>query len=245
MFRNSKSGIYLSAGVGNIPIQALFIRSCVQCGMLAAKMQTRIPTIAIALITAVAGGVFVMTLVNAVFYAPDSGGDISSLQASFVPPAPEVAQSTSVPVRLLIPSLSVNARVQYVGMNKKGEMGIPNNFSDVAWYKYGPVPGQLGSAVMAGHVDNGLALPGVFRRLGEMKEGDDVYVIAKDGSKLRFVVQSVETYPYDEGPVERVFGASDAARLNLITCSGAWLRGKRTYAERTVVYTTYVETVQS
>lgn len=127
-------------------------------------------------------------------------------------------------------------------MNEQGQMKAPSNFKDVGWYRYGTVPGQLGSAVMDGHVDNGLSLGGVFKRLGDIKVGDDVYVIAKDGSELHFIVRGVETYPYTTGPTERIFGANDVARLNLITCAGTWVRGDQTYSDRLVVYTTFVAT---
>jgi len=177
--------------------------------------------------------------VRATVYAPEGGDDIAP---SGIPGPPVVAQSESLPARLLIPSLSIDARVQQVGMNEKGQMKAPSNFKDVGWYRYGTVPGQLGSAVMDGHVDNGLSLGGVFKRLGDVKVGDDVYVIAKDGSELHFIVRGVETYPYAAGPAERIFGANDVARLNLITCAGTWVRGDQTYSDRLVVYTTFVAT---
>lgn len=198
-------------------------------------------TVVAVVVIALSALVFIGTLVRAAFYAPDSELSIQTLLETFVP-EPNVAQTMSNPVRLEIPSLSVNARVQQVGKNKKGEMAVPSNYADVAWYRNGTVPGQRGSAVINGHVDNGLALPGVFKNLGNLKVGDDVYVRAKDGSMLHFEVTELATYPYTDGPVERIFGADDAARLNLITCTGAWLPGKRTYTERLVVYTTFVDT---
>lgn len=195
--------------------------------------------IAVAIVV-IAGTVFFTTLVRAVFYTPE--GEITV--PSIVPMIePEVAQSASLPLRLQIPSLSINARVQQVGLNAKKNMAAPTNFTDVGWYKYGTVPGQLGSAVIDGHVDNGLALSGVFKRLGDMAIGDDVYITARDGSRLHFVVTDIQSYPYTDAPSERIFSAKDAAHLNLITCAGTWIKGKRTYDERLVVYTTYKDTI--
>lgn len=195
-------------------------------------MNARFSTVAIAAVTMGAALVFVGTMVQALFYAPTS--EIEPPEQMLL-----VAATSSKPVRLEIPSLGIDAKVQYVGVNGKGEMGIPSNFKDVAWYRYGTVPGQLGSAVIAGHVDNGLALPVVFWRLKEMRVGNDVYVVARDGSKLRFTVTGIATYPYTESPAERIFGESDKARLNLITCAGSWLKGLRTYSERLVIYTVF------
>lgn len=188
------------------------------------------------LVIIVAGGVFVNTLVHATLYAPDSTDASMNVPTST---APITADSATEPEQLLIPSLSINAHVQHVGTNAKGMMAVPSNFTDVAWYKYGTVPGKLGSAVIDGHVDNGLALAGVFKHLGDIKVGDDVFVVTMNGKKLHFVVSDVETYPYTDGPADRIFNASDAAHLNLITCAGTWVKGGHTYNERLVVYTTY------
>ncbi len=144
-----------------------------------------------------------------------------------------------LPTRLKIPSLDIDARVQQVGINKKGEMGIPDNFRDVAWYAYGPAPGEKGSAVIDGHVDNALALSGVFKRLHEVRAGDEVIVVTESGAQLRFIVVDVQTYPYADVPLDLIFTRADAARLNLITCAGTWVSGLRTYDKRTVVYTIF------
>lgn len=195
-------------------------------------MNVRFSTVAVALVTVSALLVFLATAVQAFLYTPTS---------EIEPPGqiPLVAATSSKPARLKIPSLDIDANVQYVGVNGKGEMGIPSNFKDVAWYRYGTIPGQLGSAVIAGHVDNGLGLPAVFWDLKDLKAGDDVYIVAEDGSRLHFLVSDVATYPYTDSPAERIFAESDKARLNLITCSGKWLPGKRTYSERLVIYTVF------
>lgn len=185
-------------------------------------------------IVLVAGIIFARTVVLAVFYYPE-GGNPNQAPTS----TPAVAFSTassSPPVRLIIPSLNVNAAVQYVGVNDQGNMRAPTNFTDVAWYEYGPAPGEIGSAVIDGHVDNGLGLDGVFKHLDSLAVGDDIYVMARNGSQLHFVVSDVELYPYTSVPSGLVFGQTDAARLNLITCDGAWVAGQRTYDHRLVVF---------
>lgn len=181
--------------------------------------------------------VFTGILVHAVLYVP--GDEVTSL-AFFKGIA--LARSTneaSLPARLRIPRLSIDAAVQRVGLAKSGNMAVPTNYSDVGWYRLGTVPGAQGSAVMDGHVDNGLSLPGVFKHLGDIKTGDDVYVDMGSGT-LHFVVTGVEIYPYKEVPVETVFKQNDAARLNLITCEGTWVSGDKTYDHRLVIYTTLV-----
>lgn len=177
---------------------------------------------------------------------PENLEDPSIVPANFQAtssPAQSLTEAVklALPERLSIPEIGVNAAVQHVGLTKKGNMANPSNFTDVAWYKFGPVPGTLGSAVMAGHLDNALALDGVFKKLNELEIGDEVYVTAEDGTKLRFKVTDAQVYPYDNAPLEKIFNAKDAKRLNLITCAGIWLKAEKTYSERLVVYAELVE----
>lgn len=197
------------------------------------RKSTRILLIAIVVASL---AVFAGTLVHALWYAPESSVYVPEHPA----PLAREALPEEQPDRLVIPALEIDAHVQYVGLTARGAMGIPSNFTDVAWYKYGPAPGFLGSAVIDGHVDNGLSLPGVFKHLGDLKVGDDVYVFRKDGTQLHFTVRAVKTYNYKQVPVDRVFSRSDSAYLNLITCDGVWVKSERTYDERLVVYTELV-----
>jgi len=184
-----------------------------------------------------AAGVFAYTLMQALWYVPSQEAPAPGLAKTA--PAAKIAKSAQ-PARLSIPSLGIDASVQQTGINAKGNMGVPTNFTDVAWYKYGTVPGYDGSAVIDGHVDNGLALAGVFKHLDEIKTGDDVFVTTKGGDKLHFVVTDVEDYPYNDVPLSQVFSKSDGARLNLITCDGGWVSSGKTYDHRLVVYTELV-----
>src|SRR3989344_591298 len=144
------------------------------------------------------------------------------------------AESTSLPARLQIPKLDIDAKVQYVGLTKKGNMAAPNNFTDVGWYKYGTVPGEEGSAVIAGHVDNGIALPAIFNKLDDLAEGDDIYVETSEGTRVRFIVKEKNVYDFDE-KVDMVFNQKDASILRLITCAGVWVPKIRTHDKRLVV----------
>ena len=175
----------------------------------------------------IGGLIFAVTFARALF--------ISSPEDTAPVPVSQVAPG-DYPVRLKIPSLGIDANVQQTGLTKSGAMGVPTNFTDAAWYKNGPLPGEVGSAVMDGHVDNGLSLPGVFKHLGDLKVGDDIYVTTKSGKELHFTVEETANYPYNDVPTERIFTRADRPRLNLITCDGKWIRAEKTYDERLVVY---------
>lgn len=177
-------------------------------------------------------GVFATVAVHALTVAPVE---------EEIPVPAKVAQGSSVPAadrpaRLLISKIGVDAAVQHVGIGKSGNMAVPTNYTDVGWYRHGPAPGYKGSAVMDGHVDNGLSLPGVFNRLNELQKGDTIEVLSEGGERLTFVVSDTQTYNYKEVPTDLVFNRADQARLNLITCEGAWIAGEKTYEQRLVVY---------
>jgi sortase (surface protein transpeptidase) len=156
-------------------------------------------------------------------------------------PAFSAAVRSTLPARIIIPKIKVDAEVEEVGITFKGNMGTPKRLSDTGWYKYGTIPGELGSAVIDGHVDNGFSLPGVFADLKRLQIGDDVYVLAQDGTKLHFIVVDTEAGPYKEISTADLFTKADAPRLNLITCEGDWIPEEETDTERRVVYTRLVE----
>jgi sortase (surface protein transpeptidase) len=145
---------------------------------------------------------------------------------------------SSIPVRLSIPSIGVDAPVELVGKALSGAMAVPRSYSSVGWYKHGAIPGHVGNAVIAGHVDTGFGRPAVFKELGRLSVGDEINIIDAAHATSTFVVSAIERYPYDAAPRERIFGTSDQPRLNLITCDGAWDAERKIYSDRLVIYTT-------
>ena len=138
--------------------------------------------------------------------------------------------------RLRIPKVSVDAEITPVGIAASGNMAVPRSYADVGWYKYGTVPGEIGSAVIDGHFDNGFGMDAVFKHLGELEPGDDIYVRTAEGAELRFVVREVGSYDNAAVPLARVFERTDGAYLNLITCDGEWSPEKETYTKRLIVF---------
>jgi LPXTG-site transpeptidase (sortase) family protein len=189
-------------------------------------------------ITVFSALVFVGTFYRAVFYIPTDEIPLPQITQAEQPITPEIpinkSDPNSFPARLVIPKISVDTKVQDVGVTKKGNMGTPNNFTDVGWYKYGPLPGEMGSAVLAGHVSNGLALAGVFFHLNELGVGDDIYVTTKGGEDLHFIVREMNTYPFNAKDTN-VFTENDGKLLKLITCAGTWVSQIRTHDKRLVV----------
>lgn len=173
------------------------------------------------LVVVTAATVFLHTLVSAALYP--SSDDITEASADY-------------PATLSIPSLGIEAAIQRVGVNAKGNIASPSNYRGVAWYSKGTVPGGVGSAVIAGHLDNSLGLDGVFRRLADIKAGDPVYVKDSNGKVLEFTVTKIRYFEYDDPSLSNIFlKEGDRRLLRLVTCGGAWVPEQRTYNKRVIV----------
>ncbi len=177
-------------------------------------------------------------LFSALYYAPS---DEIPLSASVAQSAlADKSADSTYPVRLVIPKINLDTKVDEVGITRKGNMATPSNFFDVGWYKYGTVPGNTGSAIIAGHVDDGFALPAVFFYLKNLRKGDDIYLTTKDGSVLHFVVAKSDVYDFN-ADASGVFSDKSGKLLKLITCTGTWLEEFRTHNQRLVVTAELVE----
>lgn len=141
------------------------------------------------------------------------------------------------PQRLLIPKLGVDTTVEHVGLDENQRMDVPSLDEHVAWYQHGPVPGELGSAVLAGHFDTRSGGPAVFYELNTLTVGDEVIVEDDQGHQRRFTVTQVATHSDNNFPIADVFTDVTGRKLNLITCAGQFDRAAQNYQDRLVVYT--------
>ncbi|GGD75460.1 class F sortase [Paenibacillus nasutitermitis] len=141
-----------------------------------------------------------------------------------------------VPARLYIPVLDLHANIEPVGVKADGSMGVPRDSRMVGYLSTGALPGEKGNAILDGHVDNYTG-PAIFFRLRELNPGDLVIIKNKRGASVEFVVEEVKTYMTSEAPLEKIFGRTDEARLNLITCAGRYSRKKREHEARLVIFT--------
>ena len=140
------------------------------------------------------------------------------------------------PLRLHIPKLDVDAFIEPVRTDAQGDMAAPQDAQGISWYEDGGIPGRPGNVVLAGHLDDAKGNPGVFARLATLTKGDTVAVSTLSGNTYTYTVDKHATYPYDEAPLEDIFGEADDERLILITCSGKWDEDTKNYPNREVVY---------
>ena len=142
---------------------------------------------------------------------------------------------SAAPVSLTIPKLDLSVDLERLSLDDAGVLIPPQDFARPGWYVDSAVPGDIGPAVIAGHVDsrNG---PAVFYDLRELAPGDVVDVGREDGSTARFTVLGTEQYPKEQFPTQAVYGPTPDAELRLITCGGVFDRAARSYRDNIVVY---------
>lgn len=166
---------------------------------------------------------------------------LSPSRSNLAPSAKNAAQPAQarveLPVRFKIPSINVNAAVEYVGLTPLMDMDAPKDPANVGWYSIGPRPGEVGSAVIDGHFGYRNNLPAVFDNLSKLPPGDKVYVEDKTGGVVIFVVRESRNYD-PSSDATAVFRSNDGkAHLNLITCEGTWNESQKSYLTRLVVFT--------
>lgn len=150
---------------------------------------------------------------------------------------PSLAAST--PVSVDIPKIGAHSSLVQLGLNADQTIEVPpvSTPMQAGWYKLGPTPGEIGPAVILGHVD-GNKQAGIFYRLHELAAGDKVSVGRQDGSTATFTVQKVERDAKDAFPTDAVYGDTSTADLRVITCGGAFDSKAHSYVDNIIVFAT-------
>lgn len=151
-----------------------------------------------------------------------------------VAPAPAAVSSSSPPVRLQIPSIGVDTALDSLGIDASGVLQAPRTFTRAGWFASGPIPGDPGPAVIAGHVDSRTG-PAVFTRLPRLRPGSAVVVTLRSGRQARFVVQDTHIYAKNTFPTSAVYGPTPGPVLRLITCTGDFDHTTGHYRDNAVV----------
>ncbi len=149
----------------------------------------------------------------------------------------DAAMDHSVPSTITIPVLDVRSPVTKLGLDAQDHVEVPplSRPELTGWYKHGPTPGEVGPSVILGHVDNEQG-PAVFYDLHTLEPGSKVKVTRSDGSVAVFRVTSVERFPKDEFPTERVYSNLDYAGLRLITCGGVFNESTQHYEDNIIAF---------
>ncbi|MFJ3384236.1 MULTISPECIES: class F sortase [unclassified Curtobacterium] len=163
----------------------------------------------------------------------DAAGDRDT--TGFQDPAAPAAESDATPTRVSIPAIGVDASLEDLHRGSAGELDPPKGWDNAGWFSDGIVPGEVGPAVIAGHVDSPTSAA-VFFRLDELVAGDEIHVAMSDGSTRTFTVQDTERASKSAFPTSDVYGTTPTPQLRLITCDGTFDTATGHYTDNLIVF---------
>ncbi len=151
------------------------------------------------------------------------------------------ALPASAPVRLTIGAIGVEDRLMTLDRRPDRTLEVPPEHpgAPAGWYRRSPAPGQVGPAVLLGHVNATGGGPGVFADLHRLTAGDRIVVARADGSTAEFAVDAVERHAKDSFPTLRVYGNTAGPELRLVTCDG-YDPATGSFDENLVVYASLI-----
>jgi len=160
---------------------------------------------------------------------------------------PKAVRKVADPTRIRIPSIGVDAEIIKVGLKGKGErkhMETPPGGENLAgWYspkmpkdeKPFARPGEVGAAVIAGHVDSKEG-PDVFARLRELKRGAEILVTDKAGKTYMFKVARKTQTDKDQLDTDAIWNTPTHPALRLITCGGSFDGSTGHYRDNVTIF---------
>jgi sortase (surface protein transpeptidase) len=159
--------------------------------------------------------------------------DVAKLQPGDLPPI----LGPATPTRVRIPAIRVDAPLISLALDSTGRLAAPpeQNRDLAGFYGDGASPGEIGTAVIAGHVDSSQG-PAVFYNLGALKPGAEVDVDRVDGMTAVFTVDAVEAYEARAFPNDKVYGDAARAELRVITCGAGFDKRRYQYMGNVVVF---------
>ena len=163
------------------------------------------------------------------------------------PTATPAVAAPGLPLRLTIPAIKVTSTLTKLGRNRDGTVQVPplNDVKQAGWYKYSPVPGDTGPAIILGHIDSAQAGNGVFFNLGSLRQGDRVTVSRTDHLLETFTITRVIQTAKTAFPASEVYGNTVDPELRLITCGGRFDPTARSYEDNIIVFAALTSTRKS
>lgn len=182
--------------------------------------------------------VIVFALINpAIFYSakPVASSEVNLSPTETQPISVVKASTTPNPNFLSIPSLNINAPFEFLGLNANQTIEVPKNDMSVGWFVYGAKPGEIGAAVIVGHLDS-IKGNAIFANLNKIKTGDEIKISREDGSEVIYVTDSVSKFSQNNFPTHKVYDSTPYPSLRLITCAGTYNKQAGHYSDNLVVF---------
>lgn len=157
--------------------------------------------------------------------------------------ADQLVMDASRPVSFSIPALDRQGKLIETGLREDRTLEVPpgREGAPASWYNGSPTPGEIGPAVLLGHVNSLADDSGIFYNLESLAKGDKITVTRQDGSTAVFAVYKSELYPKNDFPTKAVYQPTDGAELRLITCDG-FSESTGEFVDNLVIYAKLVDT---
>lgn len=183
----------------------------------------------------------IVALVSTIFFGTRAYGELSPKQVTPVPVKQEKVSTQTTPLhyaqptQLSIEAIGVKSQITNTTLDTTGSIAVPNQDNTVGWYEQNVSPGQTGTSIIVGHLDNANG-PAVFWNLAKLSPGQTIAITRQDGSIARFTVTEIGQYTANNYPTQKVYGPSNQPELRLITCGGAYNVFTGHYEANTVVF---------
>jgi sortase (surface protein transpeptidase) len=191
---------------------------------------------------AIGGFVVLRALTGGAALPPASAQEIPKTVGTAVPfpidpSAVAPALPPSTPVVIEIPAIGIRAPIMALGRDGDGTIQVPplDNHNLAGWYDGSVMPGQDGSSIIVGHVDNYTG-PSVFFDIKNLSTGDAIDVVRADGTVASFAVDGVQKVAKALFPASDVYGNVPYPSLRLVTCGGPFDAERGQYLDNIVVY---------
>lgn len=141
------------------------------------------------------------------------------------------------PRLLMIPKLSLTARVVELGVDEFGNLQTPYSVWDTGWYRDSAKPGdKYGATLIDGHV-SGMYGQGIFTHLDTLNKGDEIIVERGDRTQIKYKVVAKEIFKKDQVDMKKALKSANLTKhgLNLITCNGTYIPDEQTFSDRLLV----------
>jgi len=164
-------------------------------------------------------------------------GVCALLAASRAQPAQAGIDGIDATVSVTIPAINAMSTLIGLGVNPDLSVQVPDvhHPEQASWFNLGVRPGEMGSAVLLGHVDGGDGKLGIFHDIHALNLGDLINVGRADGSTAVFKVTRVRTVLKSAFPSQDVYGPKPDAEIQLVTCGGTLDRAAHNYLSSVIV----------
>lgn len=146
-------------------------------------------------------------------YASSSPVTGNQIAAYTVPP--------TSPRYLIIPKIHAKTIISPVSLNSANLLDAPGNINTVGWWQASVQPGQSGSVVLDGFVNNG-SQAGALSQLNQLTPGDTFSVEVGNGSSFNYKVVKIVQFGTSGLTMNDAISpvTKGVNGLNIITCTG-------------------------